>query len=302
MSCRSRPPTGDIPRNLSYIAGLYERAYYRTARPSLEEHDEEEEEASSPGLSTTVKSRSAPRRWRSRSAPALRVPRAERHRSPETRKRVRFADALGLELESVRHFRREDMPQIPQHVTHRLQKELLQQIGGTCSSREDVSWCKARHVISPSWTVEPETLEKQTWERSAWDQQTWDQRVCLQNMRCESCFLWGSVRVLDLAYEKRVTVRYTLDGWLTYQETHALYAARLCHGGAGHPGTDLFTFRLPLPPRDQPQLSTLQFAICYQVGDEEFWDNNKGKNYSLNLSNAGASRTQDPENGWIHFI
>ncbi|XP_040210413.1 protein phosphatase 1 regulatory subunit 3E [Rana temporaria] len=303
MSCRSRPPTGDIPRNLSYIAGLYERAYYRTSRPSLEERDEEEEEeaASSPGRSTAVKSASAPRR-RSRSAPALRVPRTERHRSPETRKRVRFADALGLELESVRHFRREDMPQIPQHVTHRLQRELLEQIGGSCSSKEDVSWCEARHVLSPSWVVEPETLEKQTWERSAWDQQTWDQRVCLQNMRCESCFLWGSVRVLDLAYEKRVTVRYTLDGWLSYEETHALYAARLCHGGAGHPSTDLFTFRLPLPTRDQPHHSSLQFAICYQVGDEEFWDNNKGKNYSLNLSNARASRTQDSEDGWIHFI
>nr|DBA22480.1 TPA: hypothetical protein GDO54_013504 [Pyxicephalus adspersus] len=297
MSCRSRPPTGDIPRNLSYIAGLYERAYYRTARPSLEEHDEEEEVPSSPGLTTTVKTTSAPRRRRSRSAPALRYPRVERHRSPETRKRVRFADALGLELESVRHFRREDMPQIPQHVTYRLQKDLLEQIGGSCSS-----WCEARHVISPSWIVERGTLEKQTWERSAWDQQTWDQRVSLQNMRCESCFLWGTVRVLDVAYEKRVTVRYTLDGWLSYQEIHALYAARLCHGGSGHPGTDLFTFRLPIPPRDQPQASLLQFAIRYEVGAEEFWDNNKGKNYCLRLSSAGVSRTQDPENGWIHFI
>ncbi|XP_068098443.1 protein phosphatase 1 regulatory subunit 3E [Hyperolius riggenbachi] len=303
MSCRSRPPTGDIPRNLSYIAGLYERAYYRTARPSLEEHEEEEEEAkSSQGLSTPVKSERTPRR-RSRSAPTLRVPREERHRSPETRKRVRFADALGLELESVRHFRRDDVPCIPQHVTFRLQKELLKQLGGSCRSKEDVSWCEARHVISPSWTVEGGTWEKQTWERSAWDQETWDQRVCLQSMRCESCFLWGSIRVLDLAYEKRVIVRYSQDEWLSYQDTHALYAARLCHGGAGHPGTDLFTFRLPLPTQDQPQPSSLQFAICYQVEDEEFWDNNKGRNYSLKLAQAAqASRTQDSENGWIHFI
>ncbi|XP_063769683.1 protein phosphatase 1 regulatory subunit 3E [Pseudophryne corroboree] len=293
MSRPSRPPSGDIPRNLSYIAGLYERAYYRTARPSIEEHDEEEE----------VKAPASQRRWRSRSAPALRVSRGEpRHRSPETRKRVRFADALGLELESVRHFRCEDMPCIPQHVTHRLQKELMPRLTGSCSNREYASWCEARHAISPSWIVEPGTWEKHTWERSAWDQQTWDQRVCLQSMRCESCFLWGSVRVLDLAYEKIVTVRYSLDGWLSYQETHALYAARLCHGGPGHPGTDLFTFRLPLPPQDQSQALSLQFAIRYEVGEEEFWDNNKGRNYSLSHPEAGPSRSQYTENGWIHFI
>ncbi|CAJ0949578.1 unnamed protein product [Ranitomeya imitator] len=353
MSRPSRPPCGDIPRNLSYIAGLYERAYYRTARPSLEEHDEEEEGPSCPGLSCTVKTQTAPRRWRSRSAPALRVSRVERHRSPETRKRVRFADALGLELESVRHFRREDLPCIPQHVTYRLQKELLEQLGGSCIAREDVdagafnnylllcgsvsstdaqqrartdyvtapsnlsvtargrcrrsrseeqSWCEARHALSPSWIVERGTLEKQSWERSAWDQETWDQRVCLQSMRCESCFLWGSVRVLDLAYEKRVTVRYSLNKWLSYQDTHALYAARLCHGGPGHPGTDLFTFRLPLPQLDQPQSSSLEFAVCYQVGDQEFWDNNTGRNYSLVRPETGSSRTQESENGWIHFI
>ncbi|KAM9330736.1 protein phosphatase 1 regulatory subunit 3E [Gastrophryne carolinensis] len=302
MSRRSRPPSGDIPRNLSYIAGLYERAYYRTARPSLEEREEEETDEEEEDLSLSgAKATSTPRRWRSRSAPALRTPRIERHRSPETKKRVRFADALGLELESVRHFKHEDLPCIPTHVTYRLQKELLEQLAGSCRSRKD-SWCEARHVISPSWIMEPGTWEKQTWERSAWDQETWDQRVCLQSMRCESCFLWGSIRVLDLAFEKRVTVRYTLDGWLSYQDTHALYAARLCHGGSGHPGTDLFTFRLPLPTQDQSQASSLQFAISYQVGGEEFWDNNKGRNYSLSLTGAGPSRTQDSDSGWIHFV
>ncbi|XP_053324156.1 protein phosphatase 1 regulatory subunit 3E [Spea bombifrons] len=301
MSRPSRPPSGDIPRNLSYIAGLYERAYYRTARPSLEEQEEEAEAAA--GGSCTVSVPQPPRRWRSRSAPALRVTRGERRRSPETRKRVRFADSLGLELESVRHFRREDMPCVPLSVTHRLQTEAMRQVVGSCISREQPSWCEARHVLSPSWLSEPGTLGKQVWERGAWDEQTWDQRVCLQSMRCESCFLWGTVRVLDLAYEKRVTVRYTMDGWQSHHDTHALYAARLCHGGAGHPGTDLFTFRLPLPPRDQHQAPSLLFAIRYQVGEEEFWDNNGGKNYSLSLCKAEPPPlVQEAGNGWIHFI
>ncbi|CAH2294450.1 phosphatase 1 regulatory subunit 3E [Pelobates cultripes] len=299
MSRPSRPPSGDIPRNLSYIAGLYERAYYRTARPSLEEEVEEVEDCPS----STQQAPQAPRRWRSRSAPALRVPREQRQRSPETRKRVRFADSLGLELESVRHFRREDMPCIPLAVTHRLQREATRRVLSSCISREEPSWCEARHVLSPSWLSEQGTWEKQSWDRGAWDEKTWDQRVCLQSMRYESCFLWGSVRVLDLAYEKQVTVRYSLDGWQSYRDTHALYASRLCHGGSGHPGTDLFTFRLPLPPRDHTHSSSLQFAIRYQVGEEEFWDNNGGKNYRLIPPEADPPAvTQDAENGWIHFI
>ncbi|XP_011786351.1 PREDICTED: protein phosphatase 1 regulatory subunit 3E [Colobus angolensis palliatus] len=39
---RERPPGTDIPRNLSFIAALTERAYYRSQRPSLEEEPEEE--------------------------------------------------------------------------------------------------------------------------------------------------------------------------------------------------------------------------------------------------------------------
>ncbi|KAM4809911.1 protein phosphatase 1 regulatory subunit 3E [Rhinophrynus dorsalis] len=294
MSRPSRPPSGDIPRNLSYIAGLYERAYYRTARPSLEEQEEEDEQ-----LDVTTSRRStvitAKRRQRSRSAPALRVARGERHRSPETKKRVRFADALGLELESVHHFRREDVPCVPLHVTHQLQGDARQHQRDPCTSRHVVP-----HITCPSWLPDPGSWQKKTWERCAWNEQTWEQRVCLQSMRCESCFLWGSVRVLDLAYEKRVTVRYSLDGWHSHQDAHALYAARLCHGGPGHPGTDLFTFRLPLPLRDQPQAQALQFAIRYQVGEEEFWDNNGGKNYNLGPLEPAPAR--DAGNGWIHFI
>ena len=39
---RERHPHTDIPRNLSFIASLTERAYYLSQRPSLEEEPEEE--------------------------------------------------------------------------------------------------------------------------------------------------------------------------------------------------------------------------------------------------------------------
>ncbi|XP_016061247.1 PREDICTED: protein phosphatase 1 regulatory subunit 3E [Miniopterus natalensis] len=87
---RERPPRTDIPRNLSFIAALTERAYYRSQRPSLEEEPEEE-----PG------------------------------EGPDTRKRVRFADALGLELAVVRRFRPGELPRVPRHVQVQLQRDAL---------------------------------------------------------------------------------------------------------------------------------------------------------------------------------
>nr|XP_048301202.1 protein phosphatase 1 regulatory subunit 3E [Myodes glareolus] len=65
-----RPPRTDIPRNLSFIAALTERAYYRSQRPSLEE--ESEEEPGEGGIRPGARSRAhvRDRGRRARSAPA----------------------------------------------------------------------------------------------------------------------------------------------------------------------------------------------------------------------------------------
>lgn len=121
-----RPPRNDIPRNLSFIAALTERAYYRSQRPSLEE--ESEEEPGEGGTRPGARSRAhVPGRGRrARSAPAGGGgARTARSRSPDTRKRVRFADALGLELAVVRRFRPGEPPRVPRHVQVQLQRDAL---------------------------------------------------------------------------------------------------------------------------------------------------------------------------------
>lgn len=129
---REPPLRTDIPRNLSFIAALSERAYYRGQRPSLEEEParEPEEEPGEGGTRLGARSRAhAPGRGRrARSAPAGggggagggRAP-----RSPDTRKKVRFADALGLELAAVRRFRPGELPRVPRHVQIQLQRDAL---------------------------------------------------------------------------------------------------------------------------------------------------------------------------------
>lgn len=123
---RERPPRTDIPRNLSFIAALTERAYYRSQRPSLEEEPEEEPGEGGTRLRARSRAHASNRSRRARSAPAGGGgARAPRSRSPDTRKRVRFADALGLELAVVRRFRPGELPRVPRHVQVQLQRDAL---------------------------------------------------------------------------------------------------------------------------------------------------------------------------------
>ena len=123
---RERQPRTDIPRNLSFIASLTERAYYLSQRPSLEEEPEEEPGEGGTRLGGRSRAPGLSRGRRARSAPAGGSGiRALRNHSPDTRKRVRFADALGLELAAVRRFRPGELPRVPRHVQVQLQRDAL---------------------------------------------------------------------------------------------------------------------------------------------------------------------------------
>ncbi|NXF82601.1 PPR3E phosphatase, partial [Sclerurus mexicanus] len=122
-------------------------------------------------------------------------------------------------------------------------------------------------------------------------------KVRLEWVRAEPAGLRGAVRVLNLAYEKVVSVRYTLDGWASCAEAPAAYQP-----GPPDGSTDRFAFLLPLGSAAAE--ATLEFAVRYRVAGAEYWDNNEGKNYRL----RGRQRIppgfpQDPDSSaWIHFI
>ncbi|XP_029437070.1 protein phosphatase 1 regulatory subunit 3E [Rhinatrema bivittatum] len=314
------PPRSDIPRNLSYIAGLYERAYYRSARPSLEmeesegeEKEEEsgEEEPGAPRSRSDTRGRDpkaaarktpsqvgATARRRARSAPADRT-RAEastlRSCSPDTRKRVRFADSLGLELTDVRHFRQTDLPRVPAHVQAQLRRDSLRHFE-PCQISLPLMQNSSLHLPSLEPTFTDPGLARDFLERVR------AQRVCLESITVESFFISGRIRVLNLAFEKTVLVRYSADSWRTHQDTRATYVPE-AQGLRPRPA-DLFSFRLPLPACPSHS-GLLQFAIRYQVGPMEFWDNNEGKDYSLRWRERRPPSPPSPgdfENGWVHFI
>ncbi|XP_069490123.1 protein phosphatase 1 regulatory subunit 3E [Ambystoma mexicanum] len=311
MSRAVPPPRSDIPRNLSYIAGLYERAYYRTARPSLEEDDEEEESDEdgatndrskvagySRGRDAKAAGPSSPgTRRRARSAPADRT-RAEaaalRSCSPNTRKTVRFADSLGLELANVRHFRQSDVPRIPAHVQAKLHHDAISHFG-PCQLGMSLKDSTPRTVSTLEPTFTDPGLDPCFVERVC------AQMVCLESAHVESFFISGWVRVLNVAFEKRVGVRYTTDNWSTHHDARAAYVPRPACAGVPPPRTDRFTFCLPLPVCLSPG-GSMQFAVCYQVGEDEYWDNNGGANYSFCAQVSEPFTPRGSENGWLHFL
>ncbi|KAH0509652.1 protein phosphatase 1 regulatory subunit 3E [Microtus pennsylvanicus] len=277
---RERPPRTDIPRNLSFIAALTERAYYRSQRPSLEEESEEEpgEGGTRPGARSRAHVRDRGRRARSAPAGGSGA-RAARSRSPDTRKRVRFADALGLELAVVRRFRPGEPPRVPRHVQVQLQRDALRHFA-PCPPR-------ARGLQEARAALEPA-------REPGFAARLQAQRICLERADAGPLGVAGSARVLDLAYEKRVSVRWSADGWRSLRESPAAYAGP----APAPPRADRFSFRLPAPPVG----GALLFALRYRVIGREFWDNNGGRDYALlgpeHPGGAGAAETQ----GWIHFI
>uniref|UniRef100_A0AAQ4PCP5 CBM21 domain-containing protein n=1 Tax=Gasterosteus aculeatus aculeatus TaxID=481459 RepID=A0AAQ4PCP5_GASAC len=173
-----------------------------------------------------------------------------RSRSPTSQKRVRFADSLGLELISVKHFDDTDEPEVPERILAKLSMLMeLQEV-----------------------------------------------KVLLETVQVDEFSMSGFVRVLNLAFEKSVSLRYSLNNWLTCMDSLASYVPDSSKGD-----TDKFRFKIVMPTY-LDNGGTFQFAIKYCVGGTEFWDNNNGNNYKVRRHRFKMSPPREWENGWIHFI
>lgn len=80
--------------------------------------------------------------------------------------------------------------------------------------------------------------------------------------------LTGDVRVLNLAFDKKVSVRFTTNDWATSKEVSATWVKNQDWRFRAVLGTTA-----PLP-------ETVKFAVRYRVAGAEYWDNRAGSNYS----------------------
>lgn len=184
--------------------------------------------------------------------------------TPHRKKAVRFADVLGLDLESVRHIINLDEPPIvplsamkdldlQDKRDERSDQPILVQVRHLCT-------CFSQPGCSPDFI----------------------RRVQERKVSLETCVVEdkditvsGLIRVANIAYQKNVIVRHTVNGWMTYSDDAAAYVS-----GSNDGATDRFSFTIHLPEYFSIG-SRLEFSIMFSAGDQQFWDSNFGSNYRV---------------------
>lgn len=167
------------------------------------------------------------------------------------KKGVVFADALGLALTTIRHFSPALFDDDP--------------IGLALASLRAL-----RPLYSITYTLDflPPSQNYPDFRSRLVKQQ-----VCLEQCAVQGASVAGTVRVCNIGFVKRVTLRVSYDSWKSHYDLPCSYIRDLRGGGE----TDSFSFRLPLPCGTE----RVEFCICFWCQGQEYWDNNCGKNYRL---------------------
>ncbi|XP_048818827.1 protein phosphatase 1 regulatory subunit 3D [Lagopus muta] len=198
--------------------------------------------------------------------------------------KVRFADALGLELTEVKVFQKGEDPSIPLHVLSRL------------SINSDLWYSNLEFTMQclvPDFQQPADCMD--------FSARLQEQQVCLERVTSSDLGVSGTIQVCNIAFEKQVSVRYTFNQWKSLHEVCAHWHSSISEKN-GQDQVDVFTFFLPVPSFLLQLCSVVQFAARYQVNGREYWDNNKGKNYSLTCRTHPLKMPRECEESWIHFI
>ena len=196
--------------------------------------------------------------------------------TPRRKKVVRFADVMGLDLESVIHVLNMDSPpKIPASALADLQ-----------SGIEDDRKSVGARLLTACFS-QPSASE-------GFMARVCAEKVCLENAVISDLTITGIIRVANIGFHKAVQVRYTTNSWLTHHDVAASYVHSSCDGP-----TDRFSFSIVAPP-DFSVGSRLEFAIAYTCGEVVYWDNNHNINYLFECyAKTGLTETED---AWMHFL
>ncbi|XP_051489078.1 protein phosphatase 1 regulatory subunit 3D [Apus apus] len=300
-------------RNPSYLSDLYQNMLRAEEAPAQRRQQPPEVHTGSsmtPWSSVLAKGGPQPNKLLSSTSPscdpALRPIIRRRARSlptsPERRKRaavqcqvpgcqsrmnrVRFADAFGLELTKVKVFQTGEDPSIPLHVLSRL--SINSDLWYSSWDLEYTMQCLVPDFQQPADCID-------------FSSRLQEQQVCLERVTSSDLGLNGTIQVRNVAFEKQVSVRYTFNQWKSLHEVCARWQSSIPEKN-GQDQVDVFTFFLPVPPFLLQLCSVVQFAARYQVNGREYWDNNRGKNYSLTCWAHPLKMPRECEESWIHFI
>uniref|UniRef100_A0A671M4N4 Protein phosphatase 1 regulatory subunit 3G-like n=2 Tax=Sinocyclocheilus anshuiensis TaxID=1608454 RepID=A0A671M4N4_9TELE len=181
------------------------------------------------------------------------------------RKRVKFADALGLNLASVKHFSTSEDPQIPAKVFTRLKSFPLHKdrefMDDLCVN---IKSSLALDYLVPAFKTPVDSGDLESRLTRC--------RVALESVTVTQSDVRGIIRAMG---GREVGVRYTFNDWLSFVDAQA-NPVPTEHKTRG----ERFSFTMYTPPLLGPS-AAVHFAVYMRDGNSEFWDNNDGMNYSL---------------------
>jgi len=115
------------------------------------------------------------------------------------------------------------------------------------------------------------------------------QMICLENVKVVSDVALCSVKVRCLdnpQWTGRVVARCTNDDWLSYADITAQpvgvgVPVTSSTDGSGSRGPLYQTLSFAVRRPKSERTAAVEFALCYRVDDNSWWDNNDGHNYRV---------------------
>ena len=137
------------------------------------------------------------------------------------------------------------------------------------SSAEQQRLAEDYHLQSSSVSLCPSDVLRRVYDRN----------VVLESLFTRGLSAYGTIRVTNLSFDKRIFVRFTTDQWKT---TLLLTAHYTMHHADTN--TDSFQFKLTVPIESlSSSPSAITFAILYRTEYNKFWDNNNTRDYAIKI-------------------
>jgi hypothetical protein len=215
--------------------------------------------------------------------PALRPSSARRRPSsmpgtPVYTKAVHFDS----HLEHIRHFLQLDRPLAVSAETSPVENY---------DTKDEFPFDSDSHGLSWEWEI-----KLANWPKDVSSRATRPVRLERLFLSADKSTLIGTVAVANIAFQKYVTARFTLDYWRTTSEVGAAYCHDVRRQQAAD-GFDRFSFDLKLNDLANLETKTMFMCIRYNVDGQEYWDNNGSVNYQVDFHKVSKTPANKPATG-----
>ena len=184
---------------------------------------------------------------------------------------------LGVERKQFCSNDHQPKPTIVENMLNFVQKEIG--VSQTEPTKDCCTFSEARQRFS----LVP--LFEQPGTSSSFTNIVRSKNICLERVRSDSnACIFGLARVVNLAYQKLVTVMWTKDDWQTVNEQAANHV-----GGSSEGGMDQFSFALELGAEPSEEMR-VELCLKFSCQGELHWDNNMGRNYVFHATPTNADK------------